>query len=100
MPSHLFYKSVRKPSRGLTELIVAAYERYCVSNSWHPDVFPAIREMEAGVVATFLRSVALLISSNGVTLTPTSQKVQQPHQCGNHDFWRYGKDRYGHRGIP
>ena len=79
MPSHLFYRSVRKPSHGLTKQIVAAYEHYCVSNSLHPDVFPASREMEAGVVATYLRLVALLTSSNGATLTPASQKVQQSH---------------------
>jgi len=40
----------------LTNLIVAAYERYCVSNPLHPDVFPTIRKMEAEVVSMCLRS--------------------------------------------
>ncbi|KAJ3528090.1 hypothetical protein NM688_g8039 [Phlebia brevispora] len=39
----------------LTKIIVAAYERYCVSNPLHPDVFPTIRKMEAEVVAMCLR---------------------------------------------
>jgi sphinganine-1-phosphate aldolase len=39
----------------LTALIVAAYERYCVSNPLHPDVFPTVRKMEAEVVAMCLR---------------------------------------------
>ncbi|KAF9643173.1 PLP-dependent transferase [Thelephora ganbajun] len=39
----------------LTNLIVAAYERYCVSNPLHPDVFPTIRKMEAEVVSMCLR---------------------------------------------
>ena len=36
-------------------VIVAAFQRYCVSNPLHPDVFPAIRKMEAEVVAMCLR---------------------------------------------
>lgn len=39
----------------LTNLIVAAYERYCVSNPLHPDVFPTIRKMEAEIVSMCLR---------------------------------------------
>ena len=39
----------------LTKIIVTAFERYCVSNPLHPDVFPAIRKMEAEVVAMCLR---------------------------------------------
>lgn len=39
----------------LTKVIVAAFERYCVSNPLHPDVFPAVRKMEAEIVAMCLR---------------------------------------------
>jgi len=39
----------------LEKVIVAAYQRYCVSNPLHPDVFPAIRKMEAEIVAICLR---------------------------------------------
>ncbi|CAL1706333.1 unnamed protein product [Somion occarium] len=39
----------------LQKVIVAAFERYCVSNPLHPDVFPAVRKMEAEVVAMCLR---------------------------------------------
>ncbi|KAF9446347.1 PLP-dependent transferase [Macrolepiota fuliginosa MF-IS2] len=39
----------------LEKIIVAAYERYCVSNPLHPDVFPAVRKMEAEIVAMTLR---------------------------------------------
>ena len=39
----------------LTKVIVAAFDRYCVSNPLHPDVFPAVRKMEAEIVAMCLR---------------------------------------------
>ncbi|KAI0786642.1 PLP-dependent transferase [Abortiporus biennis] len=39
----------------LNKLIVSAYEKYTVSNPLHPDVFPAIRKMEAEIVAMCLR---------------------------------------------
>ncbi|KAF8634287.1 hypothetical protein AX17_004242, partial [Amanita inopinata Kibby_2008] len=39
----------------LEEIIVAAYQRYCVSNPLHPEVFPAIRKMEAEIVSMCLR---------------------------------------------
>ncbi|TFK44145.1 PLP-dependent transferase [Crucibulum laeve] len=39
----------------LQKVIVAAYERYCVSNPLHPDVFPAVRKMEAEIVSMCLR---------------------------------------------
>ncbi|KAG2016389.1 glutamate decarboxylase [Coprinopsis cinerea AmutBmut pab1-1] len=39
----------------LQRIIVAAYERYCVSNPLHPDVFPAVRKMEAEIVAMVLK---------------------------------------------
>ncbi|KAF7985068.1 hypothetical protein HWV62_8929 [Athelia sp. TMB] len=39
----------------LQKVIVAAYDRYTVSNPLHPDVFPAIRKMEAEIVSMCLR---------------------------------------------
>ncbi|KIP04601.1 hypothetical protein PHLGIDRAFT_129375 [Phlebiopsis gigantea 11061_1 CR5-6] len=39
----------------LTKVIVDAYAHYAVSNPLHPDVFPAVRKMEAEVVAMCLR---------------------------------------------
>ncbi|KAG9309272.1 pyridoxal phosphate-dependent transferase [Chiua virens] len=39
----------------LTRVIVAAFERYAVSNPLHPDVFPSVRKMEAEIVAMCLR---------------------------------------------
>lgn len=34
---------------------MSAYQRYCVSNPLHPDVFPAIRKMEAEIVSMCLK---------------------------------------------
>jgi sphinganine-1-phosphate aldolase len=39
----------------MEKVLVAAFQRYCVSNPLHPDVFPAIRKMEAEIVAICLR---------------------------------------------
>ncbi|KAK0240742.1 pyridoxal phosphate-dependent transferase [Armillaria nabsnona] len=39
----------------MEKVIVTAYQRYCVSNPIHPDVFPAVRKMEAEIVAMCLR---------------------------------------------
>lgn len=39
----------------MEKVLVAAFQRYCVSNPLHPDVFPAVRKMEAEVVAMCLR---------------------------------------------
>ncbi|EPQ57117.1 PLP-dependent transferase [Gloeophyllum trabeum ATCC 11539] len=39
----------------MEQIIVAAFQRYCVSNPLHPDVFPAVRKMEAEIVAMCLR---------------------------------------------
>ena len=68
--------SVWKPSHDPAKLIVAAYERYRVSNSLHPDKFPTIGKMEAEVVVMCSRLAALLISGNVMTLTLLSQNVQ------------------------
>ncbi|KAI0645770.1 PLP-dependent transferase [Trametes meyenii] len=39
----------------MQKVIIAAMERYCLSNPLHPDVFPAVRKMEAEVVAMVLK---------------------------------------------
>ena len=39
----------------MEKVLVTAFQRYCVSNPLHPDVFPAVRKMEAEVVAMCLR---------------------------------------------
>ncbi|KAA1471831.1 PLP-dependent transferase [Dentipellis sp. KUC8613] len=39
----------------MEKVIVAAFQKYCVSNPLHPDVFPAVRKMEAEVVSMCLR---------------------------------------------
>ncbi|KAI5116500.1 hypothetical protein M0805_009925 [Coniferiporia weirii] len=39
----------------MENVIVAAFRKYCVSNPLHPDAFPAVRKMEAEVVAMCLR---------------------------------------------
>ncbi len=39
----------------LSKIIIAAYARYCVSNPLHPEVFPAVRKMEAEIVAMCLK---------------------------------------------
>jgi len=39
----------------LTKILVSAFERYAISNPLHPDIFPAIRKMEAEIVAMCLR---------------------------------------------
>lgn len=39
----------------MEKVLVAAFQRYCVSNPLHPDVFPAVRRMEAEIVAMCLR---------------------------------------------
>ncbi|KAF8624627.1 hypothetical protein AX15_005781 [Amanita polypyramis BW_CC] len=41
--------------RDLEDIIIAVYRRYCVSNPLHPDVFPAVRKMEAEIVAMCLQ---------------------------------------------
>ena len=94
-PSHRILNVCADGGQDLTNLIVAAYERYCVSNPLHPDIFPTIRKMEAEVVSMCLRFVAFLVPSGAAVLTLTPKNVQQSHRCGNYDFWWYRKHRYG-----
>lgn len=50
----------------MEKIAVAAFQRYCVSNPLHPDVFPAIRKMDAEIVAMCL---SMYNSSNGAGTT-------------------------------
>ncbi|KAH9985342.1 PLP-dependent transferase [Russula vinacea] len=60
-PSHTDYRDGRLSGAvyhggdDMEKVLVAAFQRYCVSNPLHPDVFPAVRKMEAEVVAMCLR---------------------------------------------
>ncbi|KAN0111467.1 PLP-dependent transferase [Russula decolorans] len=60
-PSHADYRegklsgAVYHGGDDMEKVLVAAFQRYCVSNPLHPDVFPAIRKMEAEIVAICLR---------------------------------------------
>jgi len=60
-PSHTDYRdgklsgAVYHGGDDMENVLVAAFQRYCLSNPLHPDVFPAVRKMEAEVVAMCLR---------------------------------------------
>ncbi|KAI9455488.1 PLP-dependent transferase [Lactarius psammicola] len=60
-PSHTNYRdgklsgAVYHGGDDVEKVLVAAFQRYCVSNPLHPDVFPAVRKMEAEIVAMCLR---------------------------------------------
>ncbi|KAI0272270.1 PLP-dependent transferase [Russula aff. rugulosa BPL654] len=60
-PSHTDYRdgklsgAVYHGGDDMEKVLVAAFQRYCVSNPLHPDVFPAVRKMEAEIVAMCLR---------------------------------------------
>ncbi|KZV65613.1 PLP-dependent transferase [Peniophora sp. CONT] len=59
-PSHTDYKlgklsgAVYHGGPDMEKVIVAAFQRYCVSNPLHPDAFPAVRTMEAEIVSMCL----------------------------------------------
>ena len=75
-PSYRILNACADGGQDLTNLIVAAYERYCVSNPLHPDLFPTIRKMEAEVVSMCLRFVISLVSSSAAVLTLMPKNVQ------------------------
>jgi sphinganine-1-phosphate aldolase len=60
-PSHTDYRdgklsgAVYHGGDDMENVLVVAFRRYCVSNPLHPDVFPAVRKMEAEIVAMCLR---------------------------------------------
>jgi len=59
----------------LSNLIVAAYARYCVSNPLHPDVFPAIRKMEAEIVSMCLKMYRAPEGSAGVMTSGGTESI-------------------------
>ena len=58
----------------MERVLVAAFQRYCVSNPLHPDVFPAIRKMEAEIVAMCLRMYNNPIGA-GVTTSGGTESI-------------------------
>ncbi|KAG8859610.1 hypothetical protein FRB91_007496 [Serendipita sp. 411] len=65
-------------------VIMAAMERYCVSNPLHPDVFPAVRKMEAEVVAMCLR---MYNHPNGCGVTTSGGTESIIMSCKAHREW-------------
>lgn len=59
----------------LSKLIVTAYARYCVSNPLHPDVFPAIRKMEAEIVSMCLKMYRGPEGSAGVMTSGGTESI-------------------------
>ena len=59
----------------LSKLIVTAYARYCVSNPLHPDVFPAIRKMEAEIVSMCLKMYRAPEGSAGVMTSGGTESI-------------------------
>ncbi|PPQ83056.1 hypothetical protein CVT24_012008 [Panaeolus cyanescens] len=59
----------------LTKIIVEAYSRYCVSNPLHPDVFPAVRKMEAEIVAMVLKMYRAPASAAGTMTSGGTESI-------------------------
>ncbi|KAF8757061.1 PLP-dependent transferase [Rhizoctonia solani] len=68
----------------MEEIIVNAFKRYVVSNPLHPDVFPAIRKMEAEVVAMCLR---MYNHPNGAGTTTSGGTESILMSCKTHREW-------------
>lgn len=54
-PPCLQRKLFKDGGEDLERVIVSAYQHYYVANPLHPDIFPAIRKMEAEIVSMCLR---------------------------------------------
>ena len=59
----------------LSKVLVAAFERYAVSNPLHPDVFPSVRKMEAEIVAMCLKMYNSLDGAGTMTSGGTESIV-------------------------
>ncbi|RXW20269.1 hypothetical protein EST38_g5579 [Candolleomyces aberdarensis] len=59
----------------LQKIITAAYDRYCVSNPLHPDVFPAVRKMEAEIVAMVLKIYNAPATGVGVVTSGGTESI-------------------------
>ncbi|KAG9097706.1 hypothetical protein FS749_005691 [Ceratobasidium sp. UAMH 11750] len=68
----------------MEEIMVNAFKRYAVSNPLHPDVFPAVRKMEAEVVAMCLR---IYNHPNGAGTTTSGGTESILMSCKTHREW-------------
>ncbi|KAG9109088.1 hypothetical protein FRC07_008369 [Ceratobasidium sp. 392] len=68
----------------MEEIIVNAFKRYVVSNPLHPDVFPAVRKMEAEVVSMCLR---MYNNPNGAGTTTSGGTESILMSCKTHREW-------------
>ncbi|CAE6430482.1 unnamed protein product [Rhizoctonia solani] len=68
----------------MEEILVNAFKRYVVSNPLHPDVFPAVRKMEAEVVAMCLR---MYNHPNGAGTTTSGGTESILMSCKTHREW-------------
>ena len=59
----------------MQKIITTAYDRYCVSNPLHPDVFPAVRKMEAEIVAMVLKIYNAPASGVGVVTSGGTESI-------------------------
>ncbi|KAJ2922577.1 hypothetical protein H1R20_g14529, partial [Candolleomyces eurysporus] len=59
----------------LQKIITTAYDRYCVSNPLHPDVFPAVRKMEAEIVAMVLKIYNAPATGVGVVTSGGTESI-------------------------
>ena len=59
----------------LHEIITSTYSRYCVSNPLHPDVFPAVRKMEAEIVSMCLKMYNAPSSAAGAMTSGGTESI-------------------------
>ncbi|PCH36045.1 PLP-dependent transferase [Wolfiporia cocos MD-104 SS10] len=59
----------------MTAVILAAITRYALSNPLHPDVFPAVRKMEAEIVAMCLRMYHAPDGAAGTTTSGGTESI-------------------------
>ncbi|MCJ1354960.1 MAG: hypothetical protein MMC33_004950 [Icmadophila ericetorum] len=60
---------------GLIKLQAEAFEKFCVSNPIHPDVFPAVRKMEAEITAMCLALFNAPSGAAGVTTSGGTESI-------------------------
>ncbi|KAF9526574.1 pyridoxal phosphate-dependent transferase [Crepidotus variabilis] len=59
----------------LSSIIITAYSRYCVSNPLHPEVFPAVRKMEAEIVSMVLKMYCAPDSAAGTMTSGGTESI-------------------------
>ncbi|KAG8965712.1 hypothetical protein FRC03_000252 [Tulasnella sp. 419] len=70
--------------KDLEDVIIAAMQRYIVSNPLHPDAFPTIRKMEAEIIAMCLRMFHNPTGAGSTTSGGTESIVMS---CKTHRDW-------------